>query len=294
MLQISFFIFFSWLATTFSSSDEVIPTNPDSPAMHFKSPDAGGNPVASEALCKCENNTFSAGEELTYKLYYNLNFIWIAAGEVKFKVEDQGDRYKLSATGRTYSSYNWFFEANDYFESIVDKTTLVPISFKREIKENKYRHYEKIFFDHEGKQLKSWTGDSESTAKETSQNMEGCVRDILAMIYAVRVQHFEDLMPGSTLPINVILDTKKYNLNLVYYGTKEDKKIHKIGRYNTYHLSPETIAGTVFKENDRMNIWASADQNKIPLLIESPVSVGSVKAILIDSKGLKYSFKNSK
>lgn len=124
--------------------------------------------------------------------------------------------------------------------------------------------------------------------------MEGCVRDILAMIYAVRVQHFEDLMPGSTLPINVILDTKKYNLNLVYYGTKEDKKIHKIGRYNTYHLSPETIAGTVFKENDRMNIWASADQNKIPLLIESPVSVGSVKAILIDSKGLKYSFTNSK
>ena len=53
---------------------------------------------------------FSAGEELTYKLYYNLNFIWIAAGEVKFKVEDQGDRYKLSATGRTYSSYNWFLK----------------------------------------------------------------------------------------------------------------------------------------------------------------------------------------
>lgn len=89
MLQISFFILFSLLTSAFSSSDEVIALHPDSPILELNPSHSGGSPSLSETLCKCENNTFSAGEELTYKLYYNLNFIWIAAGEVKFKVEDQ-------------------------------------------------------------------------------------------------------------------------------------------------------------------------------------------------------------
>ncbi len=252
-------------------------------------------------MCEIENTTFKAGEQLTYKLYYNWNFIWLAAGEVIFKVDDLGDRYKFSARGRTYSSYEWFFKADDYFESIVDKTTLKPISFKRTIKENKYRHYEKVEFpygiapsDPRYNQIKTWTGSSEETAKESIHPLKACTRDILTMIYAVRVQNLDQYKNGSTMPINVFLEKKDYNLKLVYYGKKEDKKVYKQGKYKTHLLSPETIAGTVFKENDRMNIWASTDQNRVPILIESPVSVGSVKAVLVDHKGLKFPFENSK
>ncbi len=250
--------------------------------------------LTEDLLCEPQNKTFTAGEELTYKLYYNWNFIWLSAGEVVFKVEDIGDQYKFTARGKTYSSYDWFFKADDYFESIVDKATLLPILFKRDIKENKYRYYEKIEFDRNGNQLKSWTGKSESTAKLTNHQIQGCMRDVLAMVYAVRVQDFESLPNGSNFPINLFLDNKNYNLNIKYLGKREEKRIHTMGKQRAYQLSPETIAGTVFKEKDRMNIWASADQNKIPLLIESPVSVGSVKAILIKHKGLKYPFESER
>ena len=37
-----------------------------------------------------------------------------------------------------------------------------------------------------------------------------------------------------------------------------------------------------------MNVWVSDDKNKVPLLIESPVSVGSIKVVLKSYKGLKY------
>lgn len=250
--------------------------------------------IKEENLCRPENNTFTVGEELTYKIYYNWNFIWLSAGEVVFKVEDMGEQYKFTARGKTYSSYDWFFKADDYFESIVDKSTLLPITFKRDIKENKYRYYEKIEFDRNGNQLKSWTGKSESTAKLTNHQFQGCMRDVLAMVYAVRVQDFESLQSGSNVPINLFLDNKNYSLNIKYMGKREEKRIHTMGKQKAYQLSPETIAGTVFKEKDRMNIWASADQNKIPLLIESPVSVGSVKAILIKHKGLKYPFESER
>ena len=59
--------------------------------------------IIEENLCRPENNTFTVGEELTYKIYYNWNFIWLSAGEVVFKVEDMGDQYKFTARGKTLS-----------------------------------------------------------------------------------------------------------------------------------------------------------------------------------------------
>ena len=37
-----------------------------------------------------------------------------------------------------------------------------------------------------------------------------------------------------------------------------------------------------------MNIWVSDDENKVPLMIESPVTVGSVKAVLQSYSGLRH------
>ena len=56
---------------------------------------------------------FQAKEKLIYKIYYNLNFVWIPAGEVVFEVKDEGDLYHLEVTGRTYPSYEWFYKVRD-------------------------------------------------------------------------------------------------------------------------------------------------------------------------------------
>jgi hypothetical protein len=93
------------------------------------SQDPGANASKEMMLCDPENNSFQGGEEITYKIYYNLNFIWLSAGEVKFKVEDLGDHFKFSARGKTFNSYEWLFKADDYFESVVDKKSLLPVSF---------------------------------------------------------------------------------------------------------------------------------------------------------------------
>lgn len=45
--------------------------------------------------------SFQHGEQLTYKIYYNLNFIWVPAGEVTFRVLDEGTQYHYQAKGTT-------------------------------------------------------------------------------------------------------------------------------------------------------------------------------------------------
>jgi hypothetical protein len=63
------------------------------------------------------------------------------------------------------------------------------------------------------------------------------------------------------------------------------------GFYKTLQFSPQAVAGAVFNENTQMNVWVSDDRNRIPLLIESPISVGSVKIVLKSYKGLRYDFE---
>jgi hypothetical protein len=83
-------------------------------------------PVYTYNFCDTENFTWQGGEEITYTLYYQLNFIWIPAGEATIKVKDMGDRYFISVDGKTISAFEWFYEVNDRYESVIDKRLCCP------------------------------------------------------------------------------------------------------------------------------------------------------------------------
>ncbi len=241
-------------------------------------------------LCSIENETFNGGEELVYKLYYNWKFVWIPAGEVKFKIEESDTVYDISAVGKTYSSYDNFFKVRDYFYSTVDKETMLPISFKREIEEGNYRLFDSISFDQKNQTALAIHGKSKETATETEFEMGGCMQDMLSLLFYIRNVDYSDVPKGSQIPLKLFFDKEIFPLKLEYGGKEKKKKIKGLGKFRTLKFIPEVVAGEVFDEDTKMKIWVSDDQNKIPLLIESPVSVGSVKAVLKSHKGLKHKF----
>ena len=234
------------------------------------------------------NNAFQNGEELVYKIYYNLNFVWIPAGEVTFRVDDEGLRYHLSAEGRTYSSYEWFYKAYNKLDSYVDKNTLLPQTSIRWVKENRYKLYDKVQFDQKNRTAQFERGDSkESVDKRGSLKLTDAMHDLLSAIYYSRTIDYTNVKSGQDFPMKVMLDEETYPLQYRYMGT-EEKNIRGLGKYSTMKFIPQLVAGNVFKENSQMKIWATNDANKLPLMIESPVSVGSVKVVLKSYKGLKY------
>lgn len=250
-----------------------------------------GNEVSQELIgetCYVENNSFLPGEEITYKLYYNWNFIWLAAGEVTFKVADEGDRYHLSAHGRTYKSYEWFFKVRDYYDTFVDKETLLPKHSIRNVQEGGYNLYDEVTYHQDKNLAKSLRGRSKESAELSEYRVDRCMHDILSIIYFTRNLDFEAMKKGSKIPVKIFMDQEVWPLSVEYKGKEENKKIKNNGRFKTIRFSPEVISGQVFNEGTEMNVWASDDENRIPLLIESPVSVGSVKAVLKSYKGLKY------
>ncbi len=239
-------------------------------------------------LCHTENNAFQADEKLVYKLYYNWQFVWIPAGEVVFRVKENESDYELSAFGKTYSSYDNFFKVRDYFYSRVDKETLLPIEFKRDIVEGKYRLFDSISFDQANYKAEAIHGKTRETAESYDFEFDECMQDMLSILYLFRNIDYTDVDKGSRIPVKLFFDKELFPLDLEFMGIEKKKKIKGMGKYRAMKFMPEVVAGEVFDENTKMSIWVSDDQNKVPLLIESPVSVGSVKAVLKKHTGLKY------
>ncbi len=260
---------------------------------HFPPPQYGidAAPFSTQTV---ENNAFQNGEELVYKIYYNLNFVWIPAGEVVFRVDDEGSRYHLSAEGRTYSSYEWFYKAYNKLDSYVDKNTLLPQTSIRWVKENRYKLYDKVQYDQKNRTAQYERGDTkEAVEKRGSIKLTDAMHDLLSAIYYSRTLDYAHAKEGQDFPMKVMLDEETFPLQYRYMG-KEEKNIRGLGKYSTMRFVPQLVAGNVFKENSQMKIWATDDSNKLPLMIESPVSVGSVKVVLKSYKGLKYNMDSKK
>jgi Protein of unknown function (DUF3108) len=249
-------------------------------------------PVQAQKTYSADDLPFQAGEELTYKIYYNWNFVWLSAGEVTFKVWDNGAQWHYQAFGKTYSSYEWFFVVNDQYESWVDKGTLVPNFSERSVNEGDYHIYEKIQFNQSAKKISVWRapkrGDTET---RTEHAITKQVYDVLSSLYWLRSSGFESRGTGAIERFNIFMDQAEYPLQMKYLGRNPNKKVHNMGRYKTMRFQPTVIAGNVFNEDAQMSVWVSDDRNKIPVLIESPVSVGSVKVVLKSYKNLKYPFE---
>ncbi len=246
--------------------------------------EAQGAPVADVA--------FQHGERLTYKIYYNLNFIWVPAGEVTFKIFDEGNQFHYQAKGETYDSYEWFFSAKDEYNSWVDKNTLLPNYSERSVNEGNYHIFEKISFNQAGRKMTVWRSPKRGEAEEKTEHLvQAECNDVLSSLYNLRNVDYGSQQAGYSVPFRIFMDKAEYPLKMNYMGKDSDKKVYKMGRYKTLKFHPQVIAGTVFTEDTQMTVWVSDDANRIPLLIESPVSVGSVKMVLKEYWGLKYPFE---
>ena len=246
--------------------------------------------VKSESTSSCEthNNAFGDGEILTYRIYYNWNFVWLSAGEVTFSVKEDDAVYHLRAEGSTYKAYEWLFKVKDSYHSVSDSESLLPISSTRNIAEGKYRLYEKVQFNRlKGKAI-SERGRTQDKTRIDTLEVPGCVQDILSMLYATRNLEFSEMTDGDVFDANILLDKEIYPVSIKYVGADQSVKIRKLGKFDTVLFSPETQSGRIFNENSQMKIWVTNDANRVPLMVESPISVGSVKAVLKDARNLRH------
>jgi len=210
-------------------------------------------------VCAYDNATYQRGEQLTYQLSYNLSFVWIPAGEVHFEVFENADEYYIEVHGKTYNSYNSIFKVEDYFSSVIDKSTGRPKTFVRNVHEGNYTKFDSISFDHDNLRATGKIGKSRTLAQSYDMEISDCVHDIISILYAMRNVNLHDLKGQDNLGFTVFFDNEEYPLELEYKGVL-DKEIKHLGKRNCHLIVPEVVAGEVF---DELKTWRSIPHKEL-------------------------------
>lgn len=239
--------------------------------------------TAQDDMCSIRNTSFKDGEKLTFRVYYNLNFVWINAGNVHFttKAEEMNGHkvFHVTGDGKTAKSYEFVYKVKDRYETYIDHNTMMPLRFVRDVNEGGFKINQDITFNH-----KKGT----ATSDKKTFSIPKCTQDVLSAIYYARNIDYDKYIPGDKIPFNMFLDDKVYPLYIKYVGKEKIKT--KMGVYNAIKIVPLLVEGTIFKGGDKMTIWVTDDENHLPLRVDSPILVGSVKVDLIDYENIRNPF----
>ena len=104
---------------------------------------------AKDEFVNANNTSFKPGEKLTYRLSYGL----LDAGEAILTVDKTTKKvrgrelWKVRGTGRTISAFEWFYKVNDVYETFVEKESVQPRKFLRDVHEGGFKLDHEYNFD---------------------------------------------------------------------------------------------------------------------------------------------------
>lgn len=240
--------------------------------------------------CTVVNKTFKAGELFTYKINYNWGAIWVAAGEASFGAETKEINgrivYHFTGLGSTYSKYDFLYKVRDKYESYADTSTLKPLRFIREASEGGSYTFDDYVFSNSKNKVYTNSRRNKKPGKFDSIAITPCTNDVLTAIYYTRCLDFSKYTINDTIPITFVLDGEVFPSYVRYLG-KETIKSDLLGQVRCIKFRPKLIEGTLFKGGEEMVVWVTDDDNRMPVYVQTPILVGTIKVSLIKYTGLR-------
>ncbi len=229
--------------------------------------------------------SYKIGEKVTYTIQYG--FITAGTGTLELKSDTFNRRevWHSKLFARTTGMAEALFKVADIYESFMDPSTELPVKSIRNIREGRYRKYNVVLFDHITR-----ADSSILTSDLTGIHIAPPgIHDILSCFYYFR-NHLlpvdTSLKKGEVTTIITWFCDELYPIRLKYLGKEEVKT--KAGRIMCYKFNPVTETGRLFKTEEDVSFWFSADKNFLPVKIRFDIFVGAFTCELMSYEGLVY------
>ncbi len=220
-------------------------------------------------LKKLKNEAFTYGEKLNYRVHYgpfNAGHCEFQVGQTSVEVNNRKS-YHIKVVGKSAGLIDAMFNVRDEYESYVDEEAIIPWKQVKKVKEGNYTDSDFIIFDQKN---------GFATSRRGKISIEEQTQDVVSAIYFARTTDMSNAKIGDIFPVKFYMDGENYLLRFKYVGKQKLKT--DIGTFNTLVIKPQLIKGRVFKDDEALTLWVTDDENKIPLMVESSIFVGSIKA----------------
>ena len=220
---------------------------------------------------------FSSGEKLTYTISWsNIVKAGTAVMEVtEEKMPDGGTAYHFTSTARSAGMVHKFYEVADRIDSLVDSETLSSLSFHLDQSHGKRKKKRDMTFNHKERTVVVRSGGKEATYPVPAGTL-----DALSALYYLRT--IEDLANGKTITFDVHDEDKTWKVDVQVLGRETITSF--LGKTNTIKLRTYPKYEGVFQNKGEIYFWLTDDARRIPVLMKSVISIGSIVSTLVDLK----------
>jgi hypothetical protein len=212
---------------------------------------------------------FSMGETLVYQVGWGP----LHAGYAMLTAQpDTADGViTIIGKGATNSFFSSLYKVRDCYRTIIDAEGIYPIFFDQHIREGKFKTERWDFYDQAANLVYT------HRTKPPSYRNKPFAQSLLSCVYYLRTLSFG---LGDTLKIDCFVDTMCYKVEM---KCMERKTINvDAGAFDCLLVKPSLVGkGRVFSKKDEIRVWFTNDIYKMPVLIESKITWGTLYARLI-------------
>ena len=229
--------------------------------------------------------SYKPGEKLKYSIQYGFITSGIGSLDIKTDTLDGREVWHAKFFAKTTGLADAIFKVIDIYEVYMDPGTELPLKSIRNIHEGRYYRYNVVTFDHT---TRSDSAILFSDRTGTHIAPKG-IHDIVSCFYYFRnhaMRDGEKLKKGDMVEIATWFTDQLYPIKLKYVGN-EEVKIGG-GRIKCYKFNPVTEVGRLFKTEEDVSFWFSADKNFLPVKIRFNIFVGAFVVDLTSYEGLMY------
>jgi hypothetical protein len=229
--------------------------------------------------------SYSPGESVNYTIQYGLLTSGIGSLDIKIDTLNGKDVWHAKFFAKTTGLADAFFKVVDIYEVYIDPVTELPVKSIRNIHEGRYKRYNVVTFDHN---TRSDSAILFSDRTGTHIAPKG-IHDIISCFYFFRnhiMPEGGDFKKGEIIEIKTWFTDQLYPVRLRFVGM-DDVKLEG-GKIKCYKFNPVTEVGRLFKTEEDVSFWFSADKNFLPVKIRFDIFVGAFMVDLTKYDGLLY------
>jgi len=215
-----------------------------------------------------------AGEILTYDVSWSeIVTAGIAVMEIKEGTLPDGKQVlRFIVTTHSKGMVDKFYRVNDRLESVFDPKIMQSLKLSLNASHGKKKRRRELVFDHENKTVISRLNDDPPETIIIPDQ----VQDALSSLYYLRTR--DDLIVGKTIVIPVHDSGKNWSVEVQILG--RDKVTTSAGKFTTIKVRTFPKYEGVFMSKGEIFVWFTDDSRKIPVLMKSTISIGSIVSTL--------------
>lgn len=237
-----------------------------------------------------DNPPANPGEQLDFKLSYG----WFTIGKASmvtnknYEVIDGDECFKVDIMGKTAGLVGAFSKVNDRWGAIVRKDDYLPYYSYRDLEEGNYRKDEKIYFEYDSMKIRVEDFDVKKGVARPTQYFDiekDSVFDMIGGLLYARSLDYKNFQKGDTIRMDAYFDKTFYDFEMVFRGIERVKT--KVGKINCFKLVPVMPDNKIFRGENAVTFWISADPNRLPLKVEASMFFGTAYCELTSYKNVK-------